>query len=115
MSTKIDRRDFVHAGLAGAALLAAGLDLRAADAKKPKLKKAVKYYMIGPGKTIKEKFELIKRLGFQGVEIDTPKGLPDRVELMTARDDTGIVIHGAIDSVHWEESYRLSSPDAASR
>ncbi len=112
---KIDRRDFVQASLAGAALLAAGLAPRAAEVKKPKLRKAVKYYMIGPGKTIKEKFELIKRLGFQGVEIDTPRGLPDRVELMTARDETGIVVHGAIDSVHWEENYRLSSPDAASR
>ena len=115
MSTKIDRRDFVQAGLAGAALLATGLDLRAAETRKPKLKKAVKYAMIGTGKTIKEKFELIKRLGFEGVEIDTPKGLPDRVELMTARDETGIVIHGAIDSVHWDENYRLSSPDAAAR
>jgi hexulose-6-phosphate isomerase len=117
MSTKIDRRDFAHAGLAGAALLAAGLDLRAAEAKKPKLRKAVKYAMIDLGKTatIKEKFELIKRLGFQGVEIDTPKGLPDRVEMLLARDETGIVVHGAIDSVHWEENYRLSSPDAAAR
>jgi L-ribulose-5-phosphate 3-epimerase len=115
MSTKIDRRDFVQAGLAGAALLAAGLDLHAADAKKPKLKKAVKYGMIGTGKTIKEKFELIKRLGFQGVEIDTPKGLPDRVEMLLARDETGIVVHGAIDSVHWDEGYRLSSPDEAAR
>ncbi len=79
MSTKIDRRDFVQAGLAGAALLVAGLDLRAADTRKPKLKKAVKHAMIGTGKTIKEKFELIKKLGFQGVEIETPEGLPNRV------------------------------------
>ncbi len=49
--------------------MAAGLDLRAAEARTPKLKKAVKYAMIGTGKTIKEKFELVKRLGFQGVEV----------------------------------------------
>src|SRR5215468_11034628 len=113
MSTKFDRRDFVRAGLAGAALLTAGLDLRAAEAKKPKLKKAVKYGMIGAGKTIKEKFELIKRLGFQGVEIDSPEGLPNRVELMLAQEDTGIKVHGVIDSVHWRDT--LSSPDAAVR
>jgi len=115
MSTKIDRRGFVRAGLAGAALLGAGLDLRAADTRKPKLKKAVKYGMIGTGKTIKEKFELIKKLGFQGVEIDTPEGLPNRVELFMAQEETGIKVHGAIDSVHWGERYRLSSPDEASR
>jgi hexulose-6-phosphate isomerase len=115
MTTGIDRRDFVRAGLAGATLVAAGLDLRAAEVRKPKLRKAVKYGMIGTGKTIKDKFELIKRLGFQGVEIDTPEGLPNRVELMTACDATGIVVHGAIDSVHWKEDYRLSSPDAAAR
>ena len=113
MSTKIDRRDFVRAGLAGAALLTAGLDLRAAEARKPKLKKAVKYGMIGAGKTIKEKFELIKRLGFQGVEIDSPQGLPNRVELMLAQEDTGIKVHGVIDSVHWQDT--LSSSDAAVR
>jgi len=113
MSTKIDGRGFVGAGLAGAALLAAGLDLRAADAKKPKLRKAVKYAMIGTGKTIKEKFELIKKLGFQGVEIDTPEGLPNRVEMMIAQEETGIKVHGAIDSVHWRDT--LSSPDATVR
>ncbi len=113
MSTKIDRRDFVRTGLAGAALLAAGLDLRAAETKKPKLRKAVKYAMIGAGKTIKEKFELVKKLGFQGVEIDTPEGLPNRVEMMIAQEETGIKVHGAIDSVHWRDT--LSSPDAAVR
>jgi hexulose-6-phosphate isomerase len=120
MSTEIDRRDLFRAGLAGAALLAAQAHALqplgfTAEVKKPKLRKAVKYYMIGPGKTIKEKFELIKRLGFQGVEIDTPEGLPNRVELMTACEETGIIVHGAIDSVHWKEEYRLSSPDSAAR
>jgi len=113
MSTPIDRRAFVQAGLTGATLLTAGLNLPAAETKKPKLKKAVKYAMIGTGKTIKEKFELIKRLGFQGVEIDTPEGLPNRVELMLAQEDTGIKVHGAIDSVHWRDT--LSHPDAAVR
>jgi L-ribulose-5-phosphate 3-epimerase len=113
MSTQFDRRDFVCAGLAGAALLAAGLDLRAAERKKPKLKKAVKYGMIGLKGSIKEKFELVKKLGFLGVEIDTPEGLPNRVELMIAQEETGIKVHGAIDSVHWRDT--LSHPDAAVR
>src|SRR6267154_57015 len=111
MTMKLDRRAFVQTSVASAALLTTNLGLYAEEAKKPKLKKAVKYGMIGEGKTIKEKFELIKKLGFQGVEIDTPEGLPNRVEMMLAQEDTGIVVHGAIDSVHWKEDYRLSSPD----
>jgi hexulose-6-phosphate isomerase len=113
MSPTPHRRDFLHAGLAGAAALAAHAPLAADAPRKPKLKKAVKYGMIGAGKTIKEKFELIKRLGFEGVEIDTPEGLPDRVEMLLAVQSTGVKVHGAIDSVHWRDT--LSHPDAAVR
>jgi hexulose-6-phosphate isomerase len=94
-------------------MLAAKSRLSAEAAKKPKLRKAVKYAMIGAGKTVKEKFTLIKELGFEGVEIDTPEGLPPRVETLLAQEETGIKVHGAIDSVHWRDT--LSHPDAAVR
>ncbi len=113
MSTTVDRRDFVRASLTGAALLAATSELPAAVARKPKLKKAVKYAMIGQGKSIKDKFELIKKLGFEGVEIDTPEGLPNRVEMALAQQETGIKVHGAIDSVHWRDT--LSHPNESIR
>ncbi len=97
------RRDFLAASaaaFAGAAL--------AAPAKAVKLKKAVKYGMIGPGKTPTEKFNAIKKFGFQGVEIDSPSGL-DLDAVVQATKDTGIVVHGVIDSVHWRDT--LSHPD----
>ena len=105
------RRAFLQtlaaAGL-GAGLLAKGVAW-AAEAK-PRLKKAVKYGMIKvPGASIEEKFNLIKSLGFEGVEIDSPSDV-DRAEAVAARDKTGIKIHGVIDSVHWQ--IRLSDPDA---
>ena len=102
------RRDFLlaSAGLA----LAAGTS--AAAPKKPKLKKAVKYSMVAGKGTPLEKFELLKRLGFQGVEIDSPNSL-DLPALVAAREATGVVIHGVIDSAHWKDT--LSSPDAAVR
>ncbi len=82
-------------------------------ATEPRLKKAVKFGMIKvPGASIEEKFALIKSLGFQGVEFDSP-GNVDREEAVRARDKTGIVIHGVIDSVHWQ--IRLSDPDPAVR
>lgn len=108
MSLPLDRRQFVGA-LAGIAATGAAL---AAEGRKPKLKKAVKYAMIGEGKTVEDKFHLVKRLGFQGVETDSPSAL-DKEEAVRARDKTGVVIHGVIDSVHWKDT--LSHPDAAVR
>jgi hexulose-6-phosphate isomerase len=106
----MNRRQFIQSTVAGTAVLASPLAF-AADAK-PKLKKAVKYGMIKDGKTVKEKFELIKKLGFLGCEIDSPSGL-NLKEANEAQEATGIKIHGVIDSVHWRDT--LSSSDEAIR
>ena len=108
------RRRFLAAALAtpiAAALATRTLGADAA-APKPKLKKAVKFGMIQTDGSIKDKFELIKSLGFQGVEIDSPSDI-DRKEAVAAQESTGIEIHGVIDSIHWKE--RLSDPDPAVR
>jgi L-ribulose-5-phosphate 3-epimerase len=108
MFQPVDRRSFLQAGLVGAAALASGTAL-GAESKKPKLKKAVKYGMIqiGDSAPIEERFALIKRLGFEGVEMDSPSNV-NREEAVKSRDKTGIVIHGVVDSVHWND--RLSDP-----
>ncbi len=117
MTGDMNRRAFLRstvAAAAGAALV--GTDARrilAADAgAKPRLRKAVKVGMIQEGATFREKFELIKSLGFEGVEMDSPTA-SNRQEAKQAAADTGIVIHGVVNSVHWEK--RLSDPDAAVR
>jgi hexulose-6-phosphate isomerase len=104
-----NRRRFLQSALAAAAL--PGLVL-GDGGKKPQLKKAVKFGMIGIKGSIQQKFELIKSLGFQGVEMDSPSGV-DKKEAVNAVKDTGIVIHGVIDSVHWRDT--LSDPDEAVR
>lgn len=71
-------------------------------------RKALKYGMIAEGGSVKEKFELIKPLGFKGVEVDSP-GAIDKQEALDASKATGIEIHGVVDSVHWGN--RLSDPD----
>jgi len=100
------RRNFLAAAgglaLAGPALAAS----------KPKLRKAVKYSMIGEGKTPREKFELIKSLGFEGAEMDSPNDLKVE-EVAKAAKDVGIVLHGVINSTHWQ--IRMSDPDPAVR
>jgi L-ribulose-5-phosphate 3-epimerase len=110
MPATLDRRAFLSAA---AGTVVAG-SLLAADEKKPRLKKAVKYGMIRIDAPIKDKFQLIKELGFLGVEIDSPSNVK-KDEAVQARDATGIAIHGVIDSVHWNATHRLSSPDAACR
>jgi hexulose-6-phosphate isomerase len=106
----VSRRKFLQAGVL-AALASPGV--LAADAPKlPKLKKAVKYGMVRVKGSHKDKFTLLKKLGFQGIEIDSPSGL-NLDDLVAARDATGIVIHGVIDSVHWGKP--LSHPKESVR
>ncbi len=85
-----------------------------AAGKGPRLKKALKYGMIKPGSTPLEKFELIKRLGFQGVEIDSPSGV-NREDAVRAKEKTGIDIHGVIDSEHWQVRLSDPSPDVRAK
>ncbi len=108
-----NRRLFLKSLAVGAALGGTVGERVLAGEAKPKLKKAVKYGMIKmPGVSVEEKFNVIKLLGFEGVEVDSPSDL-DRNEALKASQATGIKIHGVIDSVHWR--IRLSDPDSQVR
>ena len=110
MTFAFDRRDFLKSTLVASSVAALPMQFGLADeAKKPKLKIAVKYGMIRHEGLIEDKFNLIKKLGLQGVEVDSPSGL-NKEEAKAAAKKTGIVIHGVIDSVHWRDT--LSSSDA---
>ncbi len=104
----MDRRAFSATALAATA---AGIS-SAGGAKAPKLRKAVKFGMIGIKGSVEEKFKLAIACGFPGVELDSPSNI-DRDEVVRARDKTGMVIHGVVDSIHWKDT--LSSPDEATR
>ena len=113
----MDRRNFVKSTLATSASLTLGNSVMArnsslAPAKKPVLRLAVKYGMIKAGTTPLEKLTLAKKLGIQGVEVDSPSGL-NKEEAKKAAEETGVKIHGVIDSVHWRDT--LSSPDETTR
>jgi hexulose-6-phosphate isomerase len=105
------RRQFLQSATAASALALLGTPLLADNAEpapKLKIKKAVNLAMIESPGSMMEKFALIKSLGFQGIEINAP-GDFDSSEITSARDKTGITIHGVVDSVHWKQ--RLSDPD----
>jgi len=118
MTVDPSRRMFLSwtagAALAGSSLLPMAGTLRAAEPGKPpiRLRKAVKFDMIKLDAPVEDKFNLIKSLGFEGVEINSPSSV-DRQAAVAASKKTGIVIHGVIDSVHWDQ--RLSDPDPAVR
>ena len=100
------RRSFIAASVLGSLGLALGARASASSAT---IKKAVKFGMVQEeGLSIREKFELLKSLGFDGVEMDSPNN-HDRSEILEARDSTGLPIHGVVDSVHWRDT--LSHPD----
>jgi hexulose-6-phosphate isomerase len=108
MNHPLGRRDFLHTTAAITASAVTGSYLFAEDKKKPKLKKAVKYAMIQIKGDHLARLELAKKCGFLGVEIDSP-GTDKLDELVKASKETGVAVHGVIDSVHWRDT--LSSPD----
>lgn len=113
------RRDFiVNTGLAGLGLQTAGVagtpilkDVMFPPVKDKaplKIKKSLKYGMIKTDGSVLEKFQLIKDLGYDGVEMPSPNEL-DNDEIIEARDKTGLEIPGVVNSMHWK--FPLSHPD----
>ena len=106
--TLIDRRDFLKAtGASIAALTATGR----ASAEVPAASPWKKAFMLGQTSgPILPTFQMLKEAGFDGVELISPNQL-DRDEVLKARDQTGLIIHGVSGARHWQDP--LSSPDSA--
>jgi hexulose-6-phosphate isomerase len=100
MPSPLSRRDFLTASAAGA-LIAAGPPRPApAGEFTGKIKKAVKYQMVQDDTlSVRDKFRLVKDLGYDGIEIRTVEKINERRdEVLAARDETGLPIHGVINS-----------------
>lgn len=112
----IQRRRFLQTTAAALGSWSA-LSLQESSAAEPDpsskpIKKAVKYGMVQGQMSMLEKFKLVKELGFDGIELDSPAGY-SRDEVLRARDEAELPIHGVVDSVHWSDT--LSHPDPAVR
>lgn len=112
------RRDFLKTSVVGLTGVTLGLCERppgaahapvVAASAQGSIKKAVKFGMVDEDISILEKFKLLKSLGFDGVEMDSPSDL-DRDEVIAARDETGLPIHGVVDSVHWRKTLSDADP-----
>lgn len=72
------------------------------------IKKSLKFGMVKEKMSVLDKFKMLKDLGFDGVELDSPNDLKKN-EILEARDITGLLIPGTVNSLHWK--YPLSDPD----
>ncbi|MFN8006208.1 MAG: sugar phosphate isomerase/epimerase family protein [Terriglobia bacterium] len=109
MSGLSHRRTFLKSSLA----LCSGVALKpwttlGTENKRPGMKKALMFGMVEGNASLLEKFRMLKEIGFDGVEMDSP-GKFEVKEVLEARDATGLLIPGVVDSVHWKMT--LSDPD----
>lgn len=78
----------------------------------PMVKKSLMWGMVKEDLSVMDKFKLLKDLGYDGVELDSPDKL-DMKEVLEARDKTGLLIPGTVNSMHWK--LPLSDPDPKKR
>jgi hexulose-6-phosphate isomerase len=105
------RRHFLATLAAASAPLALRAQTPATAAPLP-IKLSLKCGMAGFGATLEEKFRILREMGYDGVELDSPGG-QDKQEALAASAKTGLPIHGVVNSIHWKT--RLSDPDAKVR
>ncbi len=106
----MNRRSFIQysAGTAAAVVLGTSAYCTPNLSDRPLIKKSLKFGMVKEDLSILDKFKLLKDLGFDGVEMDSPNEL-DEKEILQARDKTGLEIPGVVNSYHWK--HPLSDPD----
>jgi len=84
----------------------------APQAVKPVIYKSIKLGMFNEKLPIIEKFKVLKGLGYDGVELDSPGG-HDKKECRKASEETGLLCHGIVCSTHWGTHH--SDPSAEVR
>ena len=111
----MNRRNFIATGALATAAIGAGVPLRSARGAHHETKriyKAIKFGMFRHEGSMEEKFAILKDIGYDGVELDSPGG-QNKEEALAASQATGLPIHGVVDSIHW--GTRLSDPNPEKR
>ncbi len=108
----MQRRTFIKNATVAASAAVVGIEASAyastAPFAPPLIKKSLKYGMVTENLSVMDKFKLLRDLGFDGVELDSPNDLNPK-EILEARDKTGLELPGVVNSVHWKSP--LSSAD----
>ncbi len=114
----MDRKTFLKSAtlMAGAAALVAPVTSACASPVKPAsrviLKKGLGFGMIKEDLSLTDKFKLIKYLGFDGVELNSPVEFTI-AEILEAKAKSGIELPSVVNKDHW--AMPLSDPDAEVR
>ena len=93
------RRQFLLASCLS--ILATSTGVTSSAENRGKIRKAVKYHMVTGNLSVREKFQLVKDLGFDGIETRVALGEKNRKLIDAYRDasqQTGLPIHGVIHS-----------------
>jgi len=90
---------------------AAATALAAAGATRLPMKKGILTSMLPAKMSWKEKFQLAKDVGFEGIEGQTTEDAAEESALRQASEATGMPIHSVMNMAHWQ--YPLSSSDPA--
>jgi len=102
------RRTFMKSAAAAGALTGA-LPAAGAVTLRGELKKSLYWGMLPKEMSIADKFRLIERCGYAGVEVPTIEKDEEAAEMKAAAQETGVVIHSIMNSKHWR--YPFSSDD----
>lgn len=98
--------------LAGASTMAPAFTVSASERPssndKVTLKKGLGFGMIQEDLSLVDKFKLVKDLGFDGVELNTPTDL-NKLEVLAAKEKSGIEIPSVVNKDHWKMP--LSDPN----
>lgn len=107
----MQRREFLINTTITASAAMVGLDRSAVAAApaSPLIKKSLKFGMVEEKLSVLDKFKLLKDLGFDGVELDSPNNL-DTKEILEARDKTGLELPGVVNSIHWKSPLTDADP-----
>jgi hexulose-6-phosphate isomerase len=111
-STTIGRRTFLAGTAVGAVTLQDMSQIAMGRGSTPagssgkllgnRFKKAVKIGMVRTGGGLTQKFQVLKELGFDGVELNSPNSLKLE-DVQAAKDSTGLTVHGVVNSKHWQK------------
>ncbi len=111
----MQRKDFIKSlGILAATSLSSNVigNTFKVNSNSLKIKKGLGFWMIKEELSLLDKFKLVKDLGFDGVEFNSPLDLPLK-ELLEARDKTGVEIPSTVNKDHWGKP--ISDPDPAIR
>ena len=117
---KLNRRGFVKASSAAVAVCAAGEFARVAAGADDQVSfdvgrqiyKSLKWGMIRTDGSTLEKFTMLKELGYDGIELDSPEGV-DKQEALRASRETGLPIEGIVNSTPLANPTLRSGPGSS--